>query len=334
MNIPDKTKKHLVIRFSSIGDILLTLPVCRELSRSGQVDFVTKAVFSEAIARQPCLTNIHSLNSSRLGELWKLSGQLHRQHYSHVVDLHSSLRSHILVLFLRLRGSFFSLRRFRKPLLRRFLVVKLGWHSLLSNYSVRKAYARSAGTADNDFTLHVAGDDEKQVRSMFGDLSHTIAIMPAATWPTKAWPHFAQLVQQLEVKGYQILITGGPNDLPLAQTVSGGSRAVLACGKTNLSQTAALLNQCAALICGDTGLMHMANLLHKPLVAIFGSTTRHLGFFPSPDANVQVVEHELSCRPCTAKGRLSCPKEHLDCLNRVEVQQVLAALEQVLNHNS
>ena len=85
------------------------------------------------------------------------------------------------------------------------------------------------------------------------------------------------------------------------------------------------MDRCDVILTNDTGLMHLAASRRRPLVAVFGPTVRQLGFFPTGPAST-VVEHPgLSCRPCTAIGRATCPRGHFRCMADIAESDVVAA---------
>ena len=100
-------------------------------------------------------------------------------------------------------------------------------------------------------------------------------------------------------------------------------------GHLSLQQSAALMNQCQLVISNDSGLMHLAAALKKKLVAIFGSTTRELGFFPCAPRQI-ILEKELDCRPCTHVGRHQCPKKHFRCMQEISPEMVQQAAVSLL----
>jgi heptosyltransferase-2 len=91
-------------------------------------------------------------------------------------------------------------------------------------------------------------------------------------------------------------------------------------------QTAALLQRCRLLLSNDSGLMHMATALRVPVIAIFGPTVQEFGFYPF-QARAQVISAALSCRPCSTKGSLHCPRGHHHCMQQVTVPQVFSAAQ-------
>ncbi len=97
-------------------------------------------------------------------------------------------------------------------------------------------------------------------------------------------------------------------------------------GRLSLMETASLMNLCHLMVTNDTGLMHIATALKKKVVAIFGSTTEELGFFPCALDSLVVQNNNLNCRPCSHVGRNECPKKHFKCMTDIKPQDVINAI--------
>ena len=155
------------------------------------------------------------------------------------------------------------------------------------------------------------------------------ALAPGAAHATKRWPmgHWRALVERLQQLGFGIVAVGGPEDHELGEAL--GSGVVNAAGEFTLQETGACLARAAVAISGDTGVMHMATGVGTRLVALFGPTVEPFGFYPYKGRAV-VLEHDLSCRPCSAMGTERCPLGHHRCLTDVLPDQVAAAVQQLV----
>ncbi|UCE05580.1 MAG: glycosyltransferase family 9 protein, partial [bacterium] len=100
----------------------------------------------------------------------------------------------------------------------------------------------------------------------------------------------------------------------------------------SLLESATLMNHCDLVLTNDSGLMHLATALKKKVVAIFGSTTEELGFFPYTTEHIVIQNNNLNCRPCSHVGRKKCPKGHFKCMKEIEVGQVVGAVEELLGN--
>jgi heptosyltransferase-2 len=152
--------------------------------------------------------------------------------------------------------------------------------------------------------------------------------------------------------GHQVILLGGPQDSEFgevikrtalsillrhakakfdkAQTNMAGSKLVNFIGMTSLLVSAAIIKRCRLFIANDSGLMHIAEAVGTPLIAIFGSTTRELGFFPQRAISHVIENLALSCRPCSHLGRHQCPRGHFRCMREILPEQVIAKAQQIL----
>jgi len=144
--------------------------------------------------------------------------------------------------------------------------------------------------------------------------------------PAKRWPaaHFAALADQLAAHGYAVWLLGSAKDRPIGEEIISLSRTPDAlhnfCGSTSLDQAIDLLALARFVVCNDSGLMHVAAALERPLVAVYGSSSP--GFTPPLSPRAQIISLQLECSPCFKR---ECPLGHLNCLNQIEPQRVLAA---------
>jgi lipopolysaccharide heptosyltransferase II len=338
--VPLDTLRHiLVIRLSSIGDILLTTPILRLLRVScprARIDFFVKTVYQDLMRAHPCVDRLVLFDDRQT--LWQTLRTLRRTRYDVVLDLHRTIRSRLLYCGLLAQRKL----AYGKRPLRRALLVHLGWNTLQAMTPVPELYAaplRRLGISEDlpGTEMHLEPASREAMRAhlarVFPDglRRPILALAPGARWPTKRWPieRFAMVAQKLaEMHHAAVVILGGEEDVSLTQDLCGRlSVPVLnSAGELSLMQTAALLQQCRLLLSNDSGLMHMATALKIPVVAIFGPTVQEFGFYPF-QARAQVVSTVLSCRPCSTKGSKRCPRGHHQCMQRVTSAQVLSAAQ-------
>ncbi len=159
-----------------------------------------------------------------------------------------------------------------------------------------------------------------------------IALAVGAAHFTKRWPldHWITLAAALADRA-DVVVLGGPAEEPAGATVAAaaGPRALNAAGRFALDGTAALIRRARAVVVADTGVLHLATAVGTPVVGLYGPTVREFGFFPYR-ADAHVLEHDLSCRPCSSHGGPTCPLGHHHCLVDLPPAQVLAALDATL----
>lgn len=330
-------RRILMIRLSSLGDIILTTPVLRLLREcwpAARIDFMLKAEFQDVLRAHPCVDRLLPVDTRQ--PLRHTIRALRETRYDLVLDLHRTPRSFWLYHRSRARRRL----AYRKHTWRRALLVYGKWNTLRRTVPERYALPlrRLGVTAPLPQTeVHVDAESVLAVEQYltargFKPLSQCcIAVAPGARWQTKQWPvaHFAAAAQELAARhDAAIVVLGDRHDRPLVQIFRQHVTVPVldAVGQLPLMQTAALLQQCRLLLCNDSGLMHLATALRVPVVAVFGPTVQAFGFYPF-QAVARVVSHPLSCRPCTTKGSNCCPRGHHDCMRRIAPEQVVAAAE-------
>lgn len=329
----DSPRKILIVRLSSIGDIVLTTPVIRALRLrfpDVQIDFLVKLQFASLLENNPNISNIIPFDSgSGFKGLLKLRNRITSEKYDWFIDLHRSLRSRFLSAFggFNLKTTYnkqlfnrFMLIRFKKNFYKEVKPVYLRYFEALKPYQIEyDGNGTEVFLSESDFSGFNSGIiDEKSV-----------VLCPGAAHANKEWlpERFAQLTVELKQSGYNIVLLGGKKEKQLCEQIKQISKVDLhiLAGETSLRQSAAALSKAKAVVANDSGMMHLAQAVKTHVVAIYGPTAKELGFFPLPLKSV-VVEKELSCRPCTFKGAESCPKGHFNCMKNIESAEVAKAI--------
>ena len=333
----DELRRVLLIRLSSLGDILLMTPLLsllRAACPQAQVDVLVKAEYRDLLRAHPEITRLLTFDSRQ--SLLSALRALRADRYDLALDLHCTPRSQLLLRGLRARRRLV----YNKRVLRRALLVRLGWNTLRDVIPVPELYVaplRRLGLTGRlgPPTMHLDPESTEAMQAHIArtlpDASHQplLAVAPGARWPTKRWPveRFATVAQELaREKQAAVVILGGPDEAQLARTLYDkiDVPVVNAAGTLSLMNSAALLSRCRLLISNDSGLMHMATALRVPVVAIFGPTVQEFGFYPF-QARSEVVSEPLACRPCSTKGSIRCPREHHACMQDISNARVLAA---------
>ena len=328
----------LAVRFSSIGDILLTTPLLRAIRHthpSARITVLTKRAYLPLLSHNPHLDRIIGLAPDR--SLLSLAAELRGDEYTDLLDLHDNLRSRALHLLVPGRW-----RTYPKHRLARALLV----HAKRNRYRDRRPVAERYFSAARhlqvvpdgkppDFFVGPEATEEASawLRAAGLDLVPSlVAIAPGAAHATKRWPaeHWQRLIERMVREGHSVAIVGGPDDAGLAQQLAGSlpDQVASAAGKFGLQATGALLKRCRALVSGDTGVMHMATGVGTPVVALFGPTVEAFGFFPYT-RRAGVVEMPLPCRPCSTQGGPRCPLGHHRCMIDMDPSAVYGALREV-----
>jgi lipopolysaccharide heptosyltransferase II len=338
----------LILRLSSIGDIVLASPLIRALRRrfpQAQIDFVVKMQFVDLVRSNPRLDTVLTLDTKQGPRALKqLKKNLLSRSYDLIIDIHNNFRTAYLR---RISGA--SVVILKKYKLRRFLLVKFGLDFYRRVVPVYQRYIDSVAALQvqddgRGLEFFVAPDALVQIVSTLSSLGFhtgrlTFGMAPGAGFLTKRWPqeYFIEIAKKLITNmGSHIVLLGNQKEADLCAAIEKnvGEGVVNAAGRFSLMESAAALAVCDLLICNDTGLMHLAAALKKPVIAIFGPTTRQLGFFPIGQ-NCRVIENmNLACRPCTHIGRDRCPKKHFKCMREIFPEQVYQAVEELLMSKS
>jgi len=332
----------LVIRLSSMGDVILATPLIRQLQHT-----YPDAIIDVAVASR--FAGVHADNP-RIRKVWKIEPRTSPDpelddvklamresvpggHYDLVVDLQNNFRSAALR-----KGIGRDVVRAPKHRLEKLALVYLKRRPrpitpIVARYRRPVAHLPLAFDSSGpevwlpeERTLGYYPPDARPAT-----VRGRIAVAPGAHHATKRWPavRFAELCRRLvEEQGLVPVLVGGPDDRELCDGIAASSGVPVerADGIGSIQDTARVLDTCDAIITNDTGVMHLASARRLPVVAIFGSTVPELGFAPYGVRHV-IVQHDLGCRPCSHIGRASCPKGHFLCMNGISVQEVLEALQ-------
>ncbi|MEO0005809.1 MAG: hypothetical protein RJA20_5 [Bacteroidota bacterium] len=326
--------KILVIRFSSIGDIVLTSPVTRCLKKqlNAEVHFLTKKAFASIQEASPFIDRVYAIEKSPTEVLKDLKNE----QYDHIIDLHHNLRSLRVKLALGKPAS-----SFNKLNKEKWMRVNLGIDMLPRTHIVD----RYMETVDH-LGVHNDGEGldyfipEKDIitpRVLDYTLSERgyIAFVIGATHHTKRLTR-KKMLEICNGMAVPTVILGGKQEAEDGEWLekNAGTHVLNLCGKLNLNQSASMVKYASVVVTHDTGLMHIAAALRKKVVCIWGNTIPEFGMYPYyPDGmklhtNVQVAG--LSCRPCSKIGHEKCPEGHFKCMERQNVDLILSEIQSCL----
>lgn len=327
--------KVLIIRFSSIGDIVLTTPVIRTVKTQvddAEVHFVTKPQFAAMLQSNPYVDKVHVLS----GSLMDLVRALRKEKFDFVIDLHHNLRTSIIKTLLGVRASSFDKLNFRK-----WLMVNLKINKLPNVHIVERYLAAAAplGVKNDSLGLDYFIPDKDVVpidwlppefRTGF------IAYAIGAQHNTKKLP-VGRMIELCDKINKPIVLLGGKEDFDNGEKIRTfftsndsttpyeaglnelNKKAIIynACGKFNLNQSASLVKQASYVFTHDTGLMHIAAAMKKDIFSIWGNTIPLFGMYPYRTRFTILENNRVSCRPCSKIGHQACPKGHFKCMNDI-----------------
>ena len=324
-------KKILIIRFSSIGDIVLTSPVVRCLKKqipNSEIHFLTKSSFKSVLANNPYLTKVWTFSN----DLDEVLPALKLENFDFVIDLHKNIRSRKVVLTLGVKTFAFDKLNIQKWMLVNLKINKLPAIHIVDRYL--KTVASLGVLNDNQGLDYFISDADIVPSNKIPDKFHSgfVAFVIGAKHATKVFP-VNKLLEVIEQLDMPIVLLGGKEDRERGEEIVNASKKDIwnTCGEFSLNQSASLLQQSKVVVANDTGLMHIAAAFKKPIVSIWGNTVPEFGMTPyEPQHEVQLKLFQisnLSCRPCSKIGFDSCPKKHFKCMNDISSVEVAESIK-------
>jgi ADP-heptose:LPS heptosyltransferase len=323
--------KFLIIRFSSIGDIVLTTPVIRclkEQVEGAEIHYVTKKQFLSVVEGNPNIHKIHLLDKN----LNVLIKELRSEGFDYIIDLHNNLRTSIIKFRLRRLAFSFNKLNYEKWLMVYFKKNKL------PNVHIVDRYLETCKLFDviNDhkgLDFYIEQKNEVDLNLLPPEYAAGyVALVIGAKHFTKQLPE-NKIVELCNLINKPVVILGGPEDKAKAERIiekTDKQSLFNACGKFNLQQSASLVKQADLVISHDTGLMHIAAAFKQKIISIWGNTIPEFGMYPyvSKEKNLIFEVKDLPCRPCSKIGFNECPKKHFNCIN----QQDMKAIAEICNN--
>ncbi|MFA6028985.1 MAG: lipopolysaccharide heptosyltransferase II [Elusimicrobiota bacterium] len=346
---PSEGKRVLLAQTSFLGDALLTVPLARRIKETlpgCRLTVLTRPQTAALFRRSPFVDEV--LEDDKRGRerglagLWRLSRRL-RGGYDVALSAHRSLRTAVLLWLARVplrigfsssAGAFFYHRTvyfpWGMPDLERNLALLLPLKPDLRGAEEDSLYLSAARAADG------AGEavSRRLAEAGVAPGERLAGLHPGSAWPTKRWParRFARLAERLRRElGLRVVLVGGPEDTALSRSVAAeaGEGLLDWTGRTTLPELIELAGRFSLFVTNDSGPMHVAAARGVPTLAIFGPTTRELGFFPYGRGH-RVVEKDLACRPCGLHGSRSCPQGHFLCMRLITTDEVFDAARAML----
>ena len=339
-------ERILVVRFGSLGDVILTFGAAELLARTrpkATIVYLVKSEYAELVAAQPWVREARPLTDKDRG-FWggqKLRRRLRAESWAAVLDLQDNGRSRYLTKGLAAIRSRWDAQRSA----RRAWVWKRGFRWLgLRAEPVRPAWmrfrdaARELGAGEAlPPRVHFPEAADRKAQAFLEDWQRespgpVLALAPAAAWPTKEWSQeqVIALGKRLVGTGWRVLLVSRADErerLGELRAWVQGEPAARWLG-ADLLTVAAALSKARVAVCPDSGLMHLAAAVGTPVVALFGSTVPELGFAPA-GAGHRVIQRDLPCRPCAVHGRKRCPLGHHDCLRTIDPDEIFEIATQV-----
>ncbi len=333
--------KFLIIRFSSIGDIVLTTPVIRCLKKQmpdAEIHYLTKQSFKNIITPNPYVDKVFTLGLS-----WDiLMYELQSENYDHVIDLHNNLRSWRIKKQLGVKSSSFS-----KLNIEKWIYTNLKWN-VMPDVHIVDRYLKTIdeyGITNDGEGLDYFLDDKDIISKKDIPVSHQagyIGIVIGAAHATKKLP-VAKLKKLCELINHPIILLGGPEDRAAGDFIASTNEIKIynSCGKFSINESAYLVRGSKFIVTHDTGLMHIAAAFKKPVISIWGNTVPAFGMYPyygtkhleeASNKPFEVIEvKDLPCRPCSKIGYKKCPLTHFKCMEHISEESIIKKIKEFLS---
>lgn len=328
--------KFLIIRFSSIGDIVLTTPVVRCLKKqilTAEVHYLTKQGFRSVVENNPYIDKVHYLQDN----LDELVRSLQQEDFDYVIDLHHNLRTWKVKRALGKKAFSFNKLNIDKWLLTALKINRMPDVHIVDRYL---GTLSAFGVRNDGRGLDYFIPEKDRVKENDIPAAHHagyIGLVIGAALNTKKYP--LQKLQALcAALEHPVILLGGKEDAEAGEAIAAVDKVKVynACGKFNLNESADLVRRARLIISNDTGLMHIAAAFQKPIISLWGNTVPEFGMYPyyrslpasdhgrKADAPFDILEIKgLSCRPCSKIGYRKCPKGHFKCMELITPDMVL-----------
>ncbi len=333
--------KILIIRFSSIGDIVLATPVFRCIKKQipdCKIHFVTKESFKDVTVANPYIDNFFYYNNNldALIELFKTEA------YDYVIDLHNNLRSNKIKSALKVKNSY----TLNKLTFQKFILTKLHINIMPKRHITQRSLdaVKPLGVADDGLGLDYfipPGDNIKTEDLPAPHQLGFIAVVIGASYNTKKMP-VNKLTELCEKIKFPLVLVGGKEDETSGKAIANIDpiRIYNACGKFNLNESADILRKSKFVISHDTGMQYIACAFNKFVLAIWGGTSPKLQVQPYYGSNFnnlnpkQLYENivlNLWCQPCSKYGKKNCPLGHFNCMQKHDINSIAKKTSERLN---
>jgi len=316
--------KYLIIRLSSIGDIVLTTPVLRGLKsevENAEIHNLVKKSFYPVIQANPYIDKILVYDNN----LNQLIRQIKQEQYHYIIDLHHNLRSLLIKNRTRILAFSFNKLNFKKWLMVKFKINRLPEKHIVDRY-LETVQLFDVKNDQQGLDYFIPETDTNAINKLPASFQNGyIAIVAGAKHNTKKLPQ-QKIIDFCNYIYYPLVLLGGKEDSENGSEIEAKTKAEVfnACGKLTINESAAMIRDSRLVITHDTGLMHIAAAFKKTIFSIWGNTIPEFGMYPYlPGKNSHIFEIKgLPCRPCSKIGYQQCPKKHFQCMENIDIYEI------------
>lgn len=326
----------LFVHTAFLGDVILITPLIKAakiLFPDSMLDVLVIPQTYEVLQHNPHINEIliFDKRKNKILNFLKTLILLRKRHYDITLLPHSSMTTSFLTLFSHIKVRIGFRRWLSSSLLTHRIPFRKGVHRIEKNLDLLTPF--SVEKFDIQTELFPDLNDIESSERLLSELDPDkikIALAPGSVWYTKRWleSYYKELAQKLVAAGFAIVLVGSPEEKELCERIKPERYAINVAGKSTVLESAAILKNCDLLISNDCGALHIANAMKTDVFAIFGPTTREIGYYPFRK-NDHVFEVELPCRPCGSHGGQRCPKAHHLCMKNITPDSIY---KKVLNH--
>lgn len=338
-------QKILIIRFSSIGDIVLTTPIIRCIKNTHpniEIHYLTKLHFKQLLIANPYVTKIHTLGNT----LHETILELQKESFDVIIDLHHNLRTLQIKKALHIPSN-----SFPKLNIQKWISVVFKNKNILPDVNIVERYFETVsnlGIKNDGAGLDFFIPEANEIKQDDLPMSHWAGFVACVIGGSKYTKQFPQhkWIETIQTCPYPVILLGGPEDKIMGDHIAASFdpfKAYNACGKFSINESAAIIKKSNVVISNDTGLMHIAAAFHKPIISLWGNTIPEFGMFPYYGSNnlnkivsskLAIIENNnLSCRPCSKIGYDACPKKHFKCMEGLDVSTIQQYIIKFWNSN-
>lgn len=323
--------KFLILRLSSIGDIVLTTPVVRNLKQQvegAEIHYLTKPQFKAIIENNPFIDKVHVLDKS----IKDKAKELKYEHFDYVIDLHRNIRTARLKNKLKIISFSFNKLNWEKWLLVNFKKGKMPDVHIVDRY-LETLTVFDVKNDSKGLDYFIPKKDEVDISEISEVLKNGyVGVVVGAFHNTKKLTK-EKIISICKKIEKPILLLGGPDNREEAEEIkmAVGKEIYNCCGNFKISQSASLVKQANVILTPDTGLMHIASAFKKKIISVWGNTVPEFGMYPylpHPDSEMMEVKG-LKCRPCTKIGFTKCPKKHFKCIKELDEDYIAKKIKTI-----
>ncbi len=339
--------KILVIQTAFLGDVILTLPVVQNIKQfmpGAEVDFMCIPQTEEVLKNNPLLKNLivyDKRGNKKISRLIEMISGVKSRKYDIIISPHRSLRSALITHFSGAKQRIGFNKNVLSSLLTGRVVYNRNAHEIERNLDLVRAIPQLNFDEEEKILkpeLFPAESDEIYARQFLGGARSVISFAPCSKWFTKQLPEnkSVEIAAALIARGYDVILIGGNDDKAYCDRIEialSGKNLSNLCGKLTPLQSKIVIGKSECLISVDSAAAHIGASTDTPVIQIYGSTVPAFGFYPLSSESAVIENDILTCRPCTNHGRKNCPLKHFKCMEDLDVNKVLGAVERLRKNN-